>query len=104
MYTRAIRNDLLNTYAFAKGLCASKYSIICSFCVFLGFLRFNYPHDYTRPVLRTNFPGPQQMSALQNADAAMNVDAASRFSVSNDLHLNFTLSSFTFISLSASST
>ena len=51
MYTTAIRNNLLETYAFAKGLTSR-------------FLRFSYPHDYARPVVRTNFPGPKAMEAL----------------------------------------
>ena len=51
MYTTAIRNNLLETYAIGKGL-ASR------------FLRFNYPHDYTKPIIRTNFPGPKAIEAL----------------------------------------
>ena len=54
MYTTTIRNNLLETYAFGKGL-ASR------------FLRFNYPHDYTKPIIRTNFPGPKAVEALQTA-------------------------------------
>ena len=54
MYTTAIRNNLLETYAFGKSL-ASR------------FLRFNYPHDYTKPIIRTHFPGPKAAEALQTA-------------------------------------
>ena len=35
-----------------------------------GFLRFQYPHDYKKPVVRTGFPGPQAQQALQDAGAA----------------------------------
>ena len=51
MYTTAIRNNILETYAFGKSL-ASR------------FLRFNYPHDPTKPLVRSNFPGPKAMEAL----------------------------------------
>ena len=35
-----------------------------------GFLRFQYPHDYKKPSVRTDFPGPQAQQALQDAGAA----------------------------------
>ena len=54
MYSTAIRNNLLETYAFGKSL-ASR------------FLRFNYPHDYTKPIVRAHFPGPKAVEALQTA-------------------------------------
>ena len=68
MYTRAIRNDLLCAYSQAKSLCAR-------------FLRFQYPHDYMKPVIRTNFPGPQHIEALESAAAAQSVDATTRAQV-----------------------
>ena len=75
-----MRNGLLDQYAFAKGLCARKSSlsltsILSSNLTFplrllTGFLRFQYPHDYKKPSVRTDFPGPQAQQALQDADAA----------------------------------
>jgi len=44
----------------------------------LEFLRFQYPHDYKTPKVRTDFPGPQALQALQDAGAAYSVDAADR--------------------------
>ena len=80
MYVRNMRNGLLDQYAFAKGLCARKSptifnSILSSNLTFpllllAGFLRFQYPHDYKKPSVRTDFPGPQAQQALQDAGAA----------------------------------
>lgn len=42
----------------------------------IGFLRFQYPHDYTKPSVRTDFPGPQTAEALQLADTAASLGAA----------------------------
>jgi hypothetical protein len=69
MYTKALRTETLNAYSQVKGLLAR-------------FLRFQYPHDYVRPVIRTEWPGPQAIEQLQQADAAQSYDA-SRTSVSD---------------------
>lgn len=88
MYTRALRNTFLESYACGKSLAASKYHphefLLTFFCfvTHIGLMRFQYPHDYVKPVLRSNFPGAQHMAALQNAGAAQSVDAGSSASVS----------------------
>ena len=80
MYTKALRNDLLNLYAMNKSIYARKYQmwVIWHLWSLIGFLRFQYPHDYKKPVLKTQFPGPQHMEALVSADAAQSVDATQR--------------------------
>ena len=75
-----MRNGLLDQYAFAKGLCARKsptifdlypvFKLNIALRLLTGFLRFQYPHDYKKPSIRTGFPGPQAQQALQDADAA----------------------------------
>ena len=75
MYTRALRTETLNQYAMVKSLLARK-SCAVSNSLPLGFLRFQYPHDYTKPSVRTDFPGPQTAEALQLADTAASLGAA----------------------------
>ena len=73
MYVRTMRNGLLDQYAFVKGLCSRKSPFLPRLThlqLFLGFLRFQYPHDYKKPSVRTDFPGPQALQALQDAGAA----------------------------------
>jgi len=32
----------------------------------IGFLRFQYPHEYEQPRIKTAFPGPEHKKALDN--------------------------------------
>ena len=68
MYTAGLRNSMLAQYSCAKGL-------------FARFLRYQYPHDYMKPSVAADFPGPQHLAALEQADSATSYDA-SRTSVS----------------------
>lgn len=86
MYTASLRNNLLNVYATNKELMARKFKDFLSSSnvpwIIEGFLRFQYPHDYKKPKMRTNFPGPQHYEALAQADAANSIDASQRAQVS----------------------
>ena len=54
MYTKAIRADISCGYSMLKGAMASVF-------------RFQYPNDYTKPVIRVKFPGPNHLKALELA-------------------------------------
>lgn len=56
MYTKAIRADINCGYSMLKSAMASVF-------------RFQYPNDYTKPIIRVKFPGPNHLKALESAGA-----------------------------------
>ena len=56
MYTKAIRADINCGYSMLKSAMASVF-------------RFQYPNDYTKPITRVKFPGPNHLKALETSGA-----------------------------------
>lgn len=54
MYTKSLRDFKLWNYANAKSLLSN-------------YLRYQFPHDYGKVSIKTQFPGPAHMEALANA-------------------------------------
>lgn len=52
MYSKAIRAEVSCGYSMLKGAMASVF-------------RFQYPNDYTKPVIRVKFPGPNHLKAME---------------------------------------
>ena len=63
MYTKAIRKFLIDDYACAKSFLASTFP---SLYLPIDFLRFQYPHDYSKSKIKTRFPGPNHLHTIQN--------------------------------------
>ena len=63
MYTKAIRKDIVCAYQMGKTTLAN-------------FFRFQFPHDYEKPQIKTRFPGPQHRQAIQESEATHAYDNA----------------------------
>jgi len=63
MYTKALRKDIIGAYQCGKTQLAN-------------ILRFQFPHDYETPKIRTKFPGAEHKAALQKSEATHAYDNA----------------------------
>lgn len=68
MYTKAMRNVVLKNYNCAKWALSSKHEKVIIDDI-SGFLRFQYPYDYSKPTVNKSYPGPHQQEALNDAQS-----------------------------------
>jgi hypothetical protein len=73
MYTKAIRTQVIKNYSCAKWALSS--TLLKCLSRYVDFLRFQYPYDYSKPTVRTDYPGPKHQEAIETVQS-YNLDQA----------------------------
>lgn len=60
MYSRTVRNNINCGYSVIKSNLAKLF-------------RFQFPHDFTKPVNRVRFPGPNHLRAMEEAQSTVSL-------------------------------
>jgi hypothetical protein len=85
MYSSAFFKFNLLKYRVVKSGLSSKFKfgnihLILLFILGVLGMRYQFPHEYTKPLILTDFPGPKHLEALENTNGdAESLEGAQRF-------------------------